>query len=338
MGNTTPSPHDWKEWRRLRAWDLHKQGWAQHDIAVALDVSEGAVSKWIHSAAEAGRKALRSHASPGHPAKLTIAQKRQIPDFLRHGAEAYGFRGDVWTCERVAQVVEWEFGMHYHKDHMSRLLKGLGWTPQIPMTRAVQRDEAAIARWRTDVWPALYRQASRERRALVFIDETGIYLLPGVVRTYGPKGETPVVDQLLSRDHLSVMAGVTPSGKLYTLVRQDPLTSLESVVFLKHLLGQTSKKLLVIWDGSPIHRWGAVQEYLAGDGAKRVQVEPLPGYAPDLSPLDRGLWQHLKHVEMRNRSCMDLEELHLEFHLAIGRVRQKPHLIQSFFAAAGLPL
>jgi transposase len=338
MGTTAPSPHDWKEWRRFRAWDLHRRGWVQHDIAVALGVSEGAVSRWIRAAMDAGRKALRSHSPPGHPAKLTNEQRRQIPDFLRHGAEAYGFRGDVWTCHRVAQVLEWEFGVRYHKDHVSRLLKGLGWTPQIPITRAVQRDEATIARWRVEVWPALRHQALRERRILVFIDETGIYLLPGVVRTYGPKGKTPVVDQWLSRDHLSVMAGVTPAGKLYTLVRQDPLTSLESVIFLKHLFVQTGKKLLVIWDGSPIHRWGAVQEYLAGEGAKRVQVEALPGYAPDLSPLDRGCWQHLKHVELRNRSCMDLEELHLEFHLAIGRLRQKPHRIRSFFAAAGLAL
>ena len=338
MGTTTPSPHDWKEWRRLRAWELKQQGWSQHDIAVALGASKGAVSQWIHSAQYGGTEALRSHTSPGHPAKLTSLQKRQIPDFLWHGAEAYGFRGEVWTCTRVAQVIEREFGIRYHKDHVSRLLKDLGWTPQIPITRAVQRDEAASTRWRIEVWPELCRQAARERRALVCVDESGFYLLPGVVKTYGPKGQTPVVDKRLSRDHLSVMAGVTRAGKLYTLVRQKSLKSVESVVFLKHLLVQTGQKLLVIWDGSPIHRWGAVQEFLAAGGAKRVHLEALPGYAPDLSPLDQGCWQHLKHVEMRNLSCMDREELHLEFHLAIGRLRQKPHLIQSFFAAAGLPL
>ena len=338
MGTAGPSPHDWREWRRLRAWDLTQQGWSQHDIAVALDASKGAVSQWIQTARKGGREALRSHTSPGHPAKLTLAQKSQIPDFLWHGAEAYGFRGEVWTCTRVAQVIEWEFGICYHKDHVSRLLKDLGWTPQIPITRAIQRDETAIARWRIEVWPELCRQASRERRALVCVDESGFYLLPGLVRTYGPKGQTPVVDKRLSRDHLSVMAGVTPAGKLYTLVRQNSLKSLESVVFLKHLLVQTGQKLLVIWDGSPIHRWGAVQEFLAAGGAKRVHLEAMPGYAPDLSPLDQGCWQHLKHVEMRNLSCMDMEELHLEFHLAIGRLRQKPQLIQSFFAAAGLPL
>jgi transposase len=336
MGTRTPALHDWKEWRRFRAWELKQQGWWQHDIADALGVSSGAVSQWIQSAEDGGIDALRSHTSPGRPAKLTAMQRRQIPDFLWHGAEAYGFNGDVWTCPRVAQVLKWEFGVSYHRDHVSRMLKDLGWTPQIPITRAVQRDEAAIANWRVEIWPELRRRATRERRTLVCVDESGFYLLPGLVRTYGPKGRTPVIDKKLTRDHLSVMAGVTPAGKLYTLVRQKSLKSPESVVFLKHLLIQTGQKLLVIWDGSPIHRWGAVQEFLAAGGAKRVHLEPMPGYAPDLSPLDQGCWQHLKHVEMRNLSCMDMEELHLEFHLAIGRLRQKPNLIRSFFVAAGL--
>ena len=217
-------------------------------------------------------------------------------------------------------------------------MKELGWTPQVPHTRALQRDEAAIEHWRVAVWPELRRQAVRERRTLVFIDESGFYLLPGVVKTYGPKGKTPVIDKWLTRDHLSVMAGCTPAGKVYTLVRTESLSSSHSVAFLEHLLRQTGRRLLVIWDGSPIHRWGAVQEFLAGRGAKRVHLEALPGYAPDLSPWDQGGWHHLKHVEMRNLSCMDLEELHLELHLAIARLRQKPHLIYSFFAAAGLSL
>ena len=242
MESATPSPCDWKEWRRFRAWELKQQGWPQHDIAVALGVSNGAVSQWIRTGEDGGTEALRSHTSSGHPAKLTFLQRRQIPDFLWHGAEAYGFRGDVWTCPRVAQVIEWEFGIRYHRDHVSRMLKDLGWTPQIPITRAVQRDEAVIANWRVEVWPELRRQASREHRTLVCVDESGFYLLPGLVRTYGPKGQTPVVDKKLTRDHLSVMAGVTPAGKLYILVRQKSLKSSESVVFLKHLLVQTGQR------------------------------------------------------------------------------------------------
>src|ERR1700730_1628035 len=107
MGTTRSSPPDWKEWRRLRAWDLSRQGWAQKDIAIALGASKGAVSRWLHTAEDTGAEALRSHSSPGHPAKLTPAQKNRIPEFLWHGAESYGFRGDVWTCTRIAKVIEW---------------------------------------------------------------------------------------------------------------------------------------------------------------------------------------------------------------------------------------
>lgn len=179
---------------------------------------------------------------------------------------------------------------------------------RIGVRQAAQRDEIAIPRWRVEVWAELCRQASRERRTLVFIDEAGFYMLPGVVRTFGPKGETPIVEKRLTRDHLSVMAGVTPTGKLDTLVRQTSLSSSESVVCLKHLLTPTGKKLLVIWDGSPIHRCCEVREYLETRGGKRIHTEMLPGYAPDLSPFDQGCWHHLKLVEMRNRSCMDMKE------------------------------
>jgi len=330
-------PHDWREWRRLRAWYLFQHGWTEHEIAEALGSSKGAVSQWLTNARKGGSQALLSRVRGKH-AKLTEEQRRLIPDFLWHGPEAYGFRGEVWTCPRVVEVLAREFGVTYHRDHVSRILKELGWTPQIPITRAIQRDEAVIAHWRTDVWPELRRRAVVERRTLVFVDESGFYLLPSVVRTYGPQGQTPVVKKKLTRDHLSVMAGLTPAGKLYTLVRRESLSSSESVVFLKHLLVQTGTKLLVIWDGSPIHRWGAVREFLAEEGAKRIHLEALPGYAPDLSPLDQGCWHHLKDVEMANLSCMDMEELHLEFDLAIGRLRQKPQLIRSFFAAAGLAL
>jgi transposase len=327
-----------REWRRLRAVELDRMGWLEVEIATALGVNKGTVSRWLAVAEAEGADALRAHPSAGHPPKLTAEQLRRIPEFLSYGAEAYGFRGEVWTCPRIVQVIRWEFGVSYHKDHVSRLMKELGWTPQVPNTRAVQRDEVAIKRWRLETWPELRRKAARERRTLVFIDEAGFYLLPGVVRTYGPRGRTPVIDKWLTRDHLSVMAGFTVEGKLYTLVRPESLSSSHSVVFLERVLRQAGRRLLVIWDGSPIHRWGAVRDYLSGPKRKKVHVEALPGYAPDLSPWDQGGWHHLKHVELGNLSCMDLDELHLELHLAIGRLRQKPRLIHSFFAAAALGL
>jgi transposase len=238
----------------------------------------------------------------------------------------------------VAKVIQEEFGVSYHKGHVSRLLKDVGWTPQIPITRALQRDEDEIEHWRAQVWPELRRRAARERRTLVFGDEAGFYLLPGVVKTYSPKGQTPVIAEWQTRDHLSVMGGLTPGSRVYVLVRQESLTGLDTVEFLRHLVRHAGRRLLVIWDGSMIHRRAAVTEFLASKGGRGIHVERLPGYAPDLNPWDQGGWQHLKHVEMRNLVCLDLEELHMEFHLAVARLRQKPHLIRSFFKSAGLTL
>jgi transposase len=101
------TPHDWKEWRRMQALHLMKQeGWKQRDIAVALDVTEGAVSRWLAVARREGAEALLSRPAPGPTPKLTPAQQRLIPDFLWHGAEAYGFRGELWTCARVVKVIQ----------------------------------------------------------------------------------------------------------------------------------------------------------------------------------------------------------------------------------------
>jgi transposase len=337
METSSFTPNNWREWRRLRAVQLKQEGWHQRAIAAALGAREETISRWLARVRDGGPQALGARPAPGRPPKLTPDQKRLIPEFLWHGPEAYGFRGQVWTRARVARVIEDELGVSYHKAHVGRLLRELHWTPQTPIRRALQRDEQAIRHWRQEVWPDLLQRARRERRILVFEDESGFYLLPGLVRTYAPRAQTPMIREKQTRDHLSVMGAMTSQGKVYTLARQESLNGLHSVEFLLHLQRVAGPRLLVIWDGSPIHRRAAVREFVAGTRGQ-VWLEALPGYAPDLNPWDEGGWHHLKHVEMRNLVCRDLEELHEQFHLAIDRLRHKPHLVQSFFAQAGLKL
>jgi transposase len=332
-----PIPPECREWRRFRALYLKRRGWYQRDIAEALDVSEVTVSDWLALVRDGGPDALRARSSPGPPPKLTASQKRSIPELLWHGPEAYGFRGLVWTCARIARVIEEEFGVRYHKGHIGRILKALRWTPQKPIKRAIQRDEEAIIRWRVETWPELRRKARREHRVLIFEDESGFYLLPGVVKTYAPEGLAPVLREKQTRDHLSVMGAMTPEGRVYTLVREESLNGSHCVEFLLHLLRVAGEQLVVVWDGSPIHRRAEVKEFVASTRG-RIWLEALPGYAPDLNPWDEGGWHHLKNVEMRNLVCRDLDELHQEFDLAVGRLRQRPHLVQSFFAQAGLQI
>jgi transposase len=150
-----PSPTNWKEARRLQAWQLKQKGWSQRQIAEALGVSAGAVSQWMARARNVGPEALRRRPPPGAPRRLSPEQLARLPELLHRGPPAYGFRGELWTRSRVAALIRLECGVSYHPRHVGRLLKEIGWSPQKPARRARQRDEAAIARWREDTWPAL---------------------------------------------------------------------------------------------------------------------------------------------------------------------------------------
>jgi len=181
------------------------------------------------------------------------------------------------------------------------------------------------------------KKARRENRMIACVDEAAFYLLPGVVRTYAPRGETPLLKVLLTRRHLSVMSAVTTTGQLATLTRQRSMTGEDSSLFLRHLSYYLGQKLLVIWDCLNIHRAEEVKTLLSCGWAGLIHLEEFPTYAPDLNP-DESVWNHLKYVELRNLRCTDLDHLATELALAIRRMRHNPGLIRSFFAEAKLGL
>jgi transposase len=155
MSTKEPLPNDWREYRRLRAWQLYEQGWSQKQIAEALGVTEGAVSQWITKAKQGGPEALRHQPPPGPQPRLSAEQLDQLQALLDKGAEHYGFRGQVWTTARVAVVIKQQFGVSYHPAHCSRILRAIKYSVQKPEQQATQRDEQAIANWKSERWPAL---------------------------------------------------------------------------------------------------------------------------------------------------------------------------------------
>lgn len=148
----------WQEGRRRRAWELHQLGWPQQQIAAALGVTQGAVSQWLGRARRDGVDALRAHPAPGPCPKLTPQQRAQLPALLARGAEAFGFRGAVWTRRRVARLIDEHFGVRYHPTQVGRLLRDLEWSVQRPVLRATQRDDEAVAAWYATRWPAIKKK------------------------------------------------------------------------------------------------------------------------------------------------------------------------------------
>ena len=169
----------------------------------------------------------------------------------------------------------------------------------------------------------------------MFIDEAGFSLLPAAVRTYAPRGHTPILRVPLTWDHLSVISAITPDGRLLMMIQEVAFNGATIVRFLKHLLRHIRGQLLIIWDGLPAHRGQAVKDFLRQGAAQRIHLERLPGYAPDLNP-DEGIWHYLKQVEMKNVCCHNLDELRYELRKAAARLRHKTDVILACFQQAHL--
>ena len=132
-----------------------------------------------------------------------------------------------------------------------------------------------------------------------------------------------------------MISAITLEGKLYTTIQDEAFKGPDIVRFLKHLLRHIPGKLLIVWDGLPAHRSQPIKEFLRQGAARRIHLEQLPGYAPELNP-DEGVWNYLKNVEMKNLCCHNLQELRRELRKAIARLRHKIAIILGFFRQARL--
>lgn len=151
--------------RRIEGVRLLQSGkMSQVQIAQHLGVSEATISKWKKVLEESGPDGLQSRKASGRPPKMSTAQQEQLAEKLEKGALAAGFSTEQWTQVRVKKVIEQEFGVHYHRDYISRLLKGLGWSVQKPDPRAIERDEELIQAWLEQDWPRTKKSAASRRR------------------------------------------------------------------------------------------------------------------------------------------------------------------------------
>ena len=222
--------------------------------------------------------------------------------------------------------------MHYAKQtYYSRIRRdSVCNTFQEPIITSVI-DVKKITAWGESGFPARFLA---EGRTILWADESGFYLLPALLRTWAPVAQTPVIQRKLSYDHLSAISAISLTGDLYLAVQDHSYKGADVVGFLEQLLAAIPGKLLVIWDGAPVRRCRAAKEYLARGAARRLRLEQLPGYAPELNP-DEGIWRYLKRVELKNVVCADLGHLRHEFWAAAQRLLAKPDVLRACVREVG---
>lgn len=177
------------------------------------------------------------------------------------------------------------------------------------------------------------KKARQQKRTIVFIDESGLSTRPTHVRTWALRGQTPVLHETFNWRSLSVIGGLA-LWRFYFQIHKGSIKSPQVIEFLRHLQRYLPGKLLILWDGAPIHRSLLVKNYVASTG-KRIVIERLPAYAPELNPTEY-VCGHLKTHEIGNLLATQAWELSLAATAALRRMRRRRAIVTACYAQAEL--
>ena len=310
-------------------------GMSRAEVSRQTGVSWRSVHDWYLAWKEGGRESMKSGDKPGPKPKFSDEEVLRVTAQLKRGALAHGYTAELWTLPRVRRLVIDLFGRALSISETWRLLRRIGWSTQKPARKARERDEEKIANWKKVEWPRIQAKAREEKRTIVFVDESGLSQKPSVKNTWAPEGETPVIELNFNWKILSVIGGIS-FRSIYFQLYEESIKAPQVIGFLKHLQKHIKGSLLVVWDNLPAHRSKIVAEYL-GTTKGRVWVERLPGYAPEINPIEY-LWGYAKGNDLANLAPKDLWELSREAKKALRRVRQMPRCLRAFWVQSTLNL
>jgi transposase len=310
------------------------------DVARIMGVGARSVYRWLEVAQKPDGLVAKPH--PGPATRLSLRQQQELEQMLRAGAKAHGWPNELWTTQRISNLIHRHFGVSLHHDHVGRFLRTrLKWSPQKPRRRARERDEDAIAKWKRDTFPDILEAAGNRGAHVVFLDESGFMLTPTVRRTWAPQGDTPLLSCWDRRDRLSAISCITVSPQrvrlnlFFTLLPDNTNVNAQHVVdFLRQLKRQLRGPFTVIWDGAQIHRRAKiVKAYLAEH--PEIVEETLPGYAPELNP-DEGVWGWTKYGRLANLAAANTTELRSKIQEEFATLHKDHRLLNSFVQEADL--
>jgi transposase len=153
------------ERRRRQAIELLAREVPVHVVAERLGVDRRSVRRWKRAYRRHGHAGLRAQPAAGRPPKLTARQRQTLVRWILAGPEGAGYRTALWTCRRIVQLVRARFAVTYHPDHIGRLLRACGLTPQRPQRRAQERDDPRVRAWVQTEWPRVKKTPPPRRSA-----------------------------------------------------------------------------------------------------------------------------------------------------------------------------
>jgi transposase len=324
--------HQTLEEIRLMAIERVREGESPCDVIASYGFNRTTIYKWINAALKpgVGIKALRSTPATGRPRTLTPAQEKQVFRWVNgRDPRQYGLDFGLWTRAIVVQLIEQKFGIKLGLTAVGELLAKLGLTPQKPLQRAYQRDPEAIEKWQRETYPAIAQQAKTEGAEIFFWDESGFRADTVHGKTWGVRGQTPVVERPGQRQSISAASAVNAKGAFWFCTYQGALNAELFIELLKKMMRYRRTPVHLVLDSLPAHKKACVREYAASTNG-RLTFHFLPGYAPDLNP-DELVWSHVKRTGTARRPLRKGENLQERIDEQLEGIQKNPKLVRSFF-------
>jgi len=290
------------------------------------------IYKWLAAEQRGGPAALDSRKAGGPARKLAARQRQQVRRWIcGKDPRQYGFDFGLWTRKIVAALIQQKMKIKLSVTSVGRLLADLQITPQKPLRRAYERDPAAVEQWKRETYPALERRARLRGADIFFLDEAGIRSDAALQRTWGARGQTPVVATSGTRQSINAISAVNLLGAFWYNVYSGTLNKESFIVFLKDFLRRRRRPVFLVLDRHSAHRAKATAQFVQSLQG-RLELHFLPGYAPDLNP-DEFVWNHLRQKGVSKKPLKRGESLPARVTADLAAIQADPPLVRSFFRA-----
>jgi transposase len=333
-GDTRSLPAAAQAALRNRAVRAVLDGMTQAEAARVFGVHHNAVNRWIKRYRQGGFQGLAEQhrgRRPGEQAALTETQQQELIALVRESTpDQLGLAGFLWTRDAVAELIGQRYGRWLARTTVGGYLRGWGFSPQRPQRRALEQDPAAVRRWLAETYPAIRAQARREGGVVLWLDEMGVRSDAAAGRSWAPIGQTPVIKRTGKRFRVNMISAISNAGRLRFRLFVGSFNGPVFIDFLGRLARDCGgQKVHLIVDGHPVHHAKLVSAWV-GRHADQIELHFLPGYSPELNPVE--LLNHdVKANAAGRRRPRSASELRDELHGYLRRRQHQPQVLVRFF-------
>jgi transposase len=325
------SPQAQQELRHRVVHAILEEQMSQTEACRIFGVGRTSVYNWLKAHRKGGDTALkaqkrgRKHQSrlAGHQAATIV---RLITDRCPNQLK---LPFALWTREAVRELIEKRCDLSVSVWTVGRYLKHWGFTPQKPLRHAYEQDPEAVQRWLEDDYPVIHQQAHTEHAQIHWGDEMGMRSDHQVGRSYGLKGQTPVIPGTGQRFGCNMISTITNRGRLTFMVFKERFDGSVMIDFLRRLIKQNRQKVFLIVDGHPVHRSRQVKRWVLRH-RKSIWLFYLPGYSPQLNP-DELLNQDVKTNAVGRQRPNDQPEMLQQVRSYLRSTQHRPQIVRNYF-------